>query len=532
PVAQLPGLAKEIREEIIRVIAKNGGHLGASLGVVELTIALHYVFNTPDDRIVWDVGHQALGHKLLTGRRDSFDTVRLKGGLSGFPNRAESPYDTFGVGHASTSISAALGMAVARDMAGAKNRIVGVVGDGALTGGMAFEAINNAGILKTDLLVVLNDNKMSIARNVGALSKYLIALTSGKVYNRLEADVWELLGLIPKVGGKTQRLAGKIKESIKTLMVPGMLFEELGFRYFGPIDGHNIEFLLKTLKHLRRLRGPILLHIITEKGKGFAHAGKDSTRCHGVSSFDKVPGDREKKKNGPPSYTKVFSDTLVSLAEKNDKIAGITAAMPDGTGLKAFSEKYPKRFFDVGIAEQHAITFAGGLATEGIIPVAAIYSTFLQRAFDQVIHDIALQNLPVRIVMDRAGLVGQDGPTHHGVFDIGYLRMVPNFVLMAPKDENELRHMLKTMIDYDRGPIALRMPRGRGVGVDLDAELEALEIGKAEVLREGKKVVILGYGNCVHPSLAAAALLEENKIKPTVVNMRFVKPLDTALLDE
>ncbi|MEJ2722976.1 MAG: 1-deoxy-D-xylulose-5-phosphate synthase, partial [bacterium] len=501
----------------------------------ELTIALHYVYNTPDDRIVWDVGHQALGHKLLTGRREVFDSIRLKGGISGFPSRAESRYDAFGVGHASTGISAALGMAVARDMAGDDHRVVAVVGDGALTGGMSFEAINNAGNLKTDLLVVLNDNKMSIAKNVGALSKYLTAVTSGRVYNRLEADVWELLGLIPRVGGKTRRLAHKIKESIKTLVVPGMLFEELGFRYFGPVDGHNVDFLIKTLRELRDLRtlkGPILLHVITEKGKGFAHAGKDSTRCHGVSSFDKVPGDREKKYNGPPSYTSVFSKTLVALAEENQKIVGITAAMPDGTGLKAFADKHPDRFFDVGIAEQHAVTFAAGLATEGVIPVAAIYSTFLQRAFDQVIHDIGLQNLPVRLVMDRAGLVGDDGPTHHGAFDVGYLRMIPNFVVMAPKDENELRHMIKTMIDYDGGPIALRMPRGRGVGVAMDDALTALEIGKAEVLREGKKVVILAYGSCVHPSLLAAQLLEENKIQPTVVNARFAKPLDTGLLDE
>jgi 1-deoxy-D-xylulose-5-phosphate synthase len=532
-VEQLPALAGEIRQEIVRVIAKNGGHLGASLGTVELTIAIHYVFNAPKDKIVWDTGHQAHGHKILTDRREAFETIRLKGGISGFPSRAESPYDAFGVGHASTSISAALGMAVARDLAGADHRVIAVVGDGALSGGMSFEAINNAGNIKTDLIVVLNDNKMSIAKNVGALSQYLTAVTSGRVYNRLEADVWELLGLIPRVGGKTRRLAHKIKESIKTLIVPGMLFEALGFRYFGPVDGHNVEFLIKTLKDLSNLKGPILLHVITEKGKGFAHAAQDSTRCHGVSSFDKIPGDKEKnKKNARPSYTQIFSDTLVELGRENGKIVGITAAMPDGTGLKAFGEAFPERFFDVGIAEQHAITFAAGLATQGMIPVAAIYSTFLQRAYDQVVHDVGLQNLPVRFVMDRAGLVGDDGPTHHGVFDVGYLRMIPNFTIMAPKDENELRHMLKTMIEHHHGPIAMRMPRGNGTGVKMDADMVCLPIGRGEVLREGKGVVVVAYGTCVYPALLAASLLEENGIHPTVVNARFAKPLDTVLLDE
>jgi 1-deoxy-D-xylulose-5-phosphate synthase len=532
-VERLPALAGEIRQEIVRVIAKNGGHLGASLGTVELTIAIHYVFNAPKDKIVWDTGHQAHGHKILTDRREAFETIRLKGGISGFPSRAESPYDAFGVGHASTSISAALGMAVARDLAGADHRVIAVVGDGALSGGMSFEAINNAGNIKTDLIVVLNDNKMSIAKNVGALSQYLTAVTSGRVYNRLEADVWELLGLIPRVGGKTRRLAHKIKESIKTLIVPGMLFEALGFRYFGPVDGHNVEFLIKTLKDLSNLKGPILLHVITEKGKGFAHAAQDSTRCHGVSSFDKIPGDKEKnKKNARPSYTQIFSDTLVELGRENGKIVGITAAMPDGTGLKAFGEAFPERFFDVGIAEQHAITFAAGLATQGMIPVAAIYSTFLQRAYDQVVHDVGLQNLPVRFVMDRAGLVGDDGPTHHGVFDVGYLRMIPNFTIMAPKDENELRHMLKTMIEHHHGPIAMRMPRGNGTGVKMDADMVCLPIGRGEVLREGKGVVVVAYGTCVYPALLAASLLEENGIHPTVVNARFAKPLDTVLLDE
>jgi 1-deoxy-D-xylulose-5-phosphate synthase len=529
---QLPQLADELRAEIIRVIATNGGHLGASLGTVELTVALHHVFRAPHDRIVWDVGHQAHGHKILTGRREAFRTIRRKDGISGFPSRAESEYDTFGVGHASTAISAALGMAVARDLAGDNRRVVAVVGDGALTGGIAFEGINNAGNLKTDLLVILNDNKMSIARNTGALSTYLTRVTSGKVYNRFEADVWELLGLIPRVGGKTRSLARRIKESIKNLIVPGLIFEELGFRYFGPIDGHNVEFLVRTLKDIRQLRGPILLHVITEKGKGVRQVENDSQRFHAVSSFDKVPGDRPKSKGSPPSYTGVFSQTIRRLARKNAKIVGITAAMPDGTGLTAFAKEFPKRCFDVGIAEQHAITFAGGLSTEGLVPVAAIYSTFLQRAYDQVIHDIGLQRLPVRFVMDRGGLVGEDGPTHHGVFDISYLRCVPNFVLMAPKDENELQHMLKTMVEYHDGPSAIRIPRGAGVGVKLDPKLQVLPIGKGEVLREGKDVVFLAYGTTVYPALEAAAILDEQGILSTVVNARFAKPLDTELLDE
>jgi 1-deoxy-D-xylulose-5-phosphate synthase len=528
---ELPALADELREEIIRVIATNGGHLGASLGTVELTIALHYVFDTPRDRIVWDVGHQAHGHKILTDRRKVFDTIRKKGGISGFPNRNESEYDTFGVGHASTAISAALGMAVARDLAGENHRVVACVGDGALTGGIAFEGINNAGILGSDMLVVLNDNKMSIAKNVGALSTYLTKVTSGRVYNRMEADVWELLGLIPKVGGKTRRLAHRIKESIKSLIVPGIIFEELGFRYFGPVDGHNVEFLVETLRDLRKLKGPILLHAITEKGKGVRHVEKDAQRFHAVGSFDKVPGDKPKK-NGPPSYTKIFSKTLMRLARKNRKIVAITAAMPDGTGLDEFAKEFPKRFFDVGIAEQHAATFAAGLSTEGLIPVAAIYSTFLQRAYDQVIHDIGIQNLPVRFVLDRGGVVGEDGPTHHGTFDVSYLRPVPNFVLMAPKDENELQHMLKTMIEYNDGPSAVRFPRGSGVGAALDTTLKTLPIGKGEVLREGKDVVFIAYGACVYPALQAAELLGQSNVKATVVNARFAKPIDTELFGE
>jgi len=529
--ADLPALSKELREEIISVIAKNGGHLGASLGTVELTVALHYVLNTPKDRIVWDTGHNAHSHKILTGRRERFHTVRQQGGISTFPSRKESPYDTFGVGHASTSISAALGMAVARDIAGKRHRVAAVIGDGGLTGGIAFEGINNAGILKSDILVVLNDNKMSIARNVGALSTYLTKVTSGRIYNRMESDVWELLGLIPKLGGKAQKVAHRIKESIKGLVVPGLIFEELGFRYFGPVDGHNVEFLVETLKDLKKLKGPILLHVITEKGKGIDDAAKDSQRFHAVGSFDKVPGDKPKKTAGPPSYTKVFGDSLITLAEENKKVIGITAAMPDGTGLTAFGQLFPTRFYDVGIAEQHAVTFAAGLATEGMIPVAAIYSTFLQRAYDQVVHDVGLQNLPVRFVMDRAGYVGEDGPTHHGIFDISYLRAVPNFVLMAPKDENELQHMLKTMVEYNDGPSAIRIPRGTGIGVPIDTKLHSVPIGRAEVLREGRDLVFLAYGTCVSRAMDAAEMLDKEKIDCTVVNARFAKPLDTELLE-
>jgi 1-deoxy-D-xylulose-5-phosphate synthase len=529
PPGDLVKIAQELREEIIHVVATTGGHLGASLGTVELTLALHYVFDAPKDKIVWDVGHQAYSHKILTGRREAFQTQRQKNGISGFPRRSESEYDTFGVGHASTAISAALGMAAARDIAGQKHHTIAVVGDGALTGGIAFEGINNAGILKKNMIIILNDNKMSISKNVGALSKYLTMVTSGKIYNRIEADVWELLGLIPKLGGKTRKLARRIKESIKSLIVPGIIFEELGFRYFGPVDGHNLEFLVQTLEDIKKLNGPILLHVFTQKGKGLDYAEKDELHCHGVSCFDKVPGDRPNKVKAPV-YTDVFGNTLVELAKGNPSVIAITAAMPDNTGLRKFADTYPDRFFDVGIAEQHAVTFAGGLAVEGLTPVVAVYSTFLQRAFDQIVHDIALQNLPVRFVLDRGGLVGDDGPTHHGSFDLSYLNMIPNMILMAPKDENELRHMLKTMIVYEKGPIALRYPRGCGLGVALDAQLNVLPIGKGEVIREGKDVVFVAVGSMVAVSEQAALLLQDKGMSAGVVNARFVKPLDRELL--
>jgi len=525
-VDKLPQIAAEMREEIIDVVSKNGGHLGASLGAVEIALAAHYVFDTPRDKIIWDVGHQAYGHKILTGRRCEFKTLRQKGGISGFPKRGESEYDSFGVGHASTAISAALGMACARDMAGHDYKIAAVVGDGALTGGISFEAINNAGMMKKDLLIILNDNKMSISKNVGALSKYLTMITSGKIYNRMEADVWELLGLIPKVGGKTRKLAKRIKESIKGLIVPGIIFDGLGLKYFGPVDGHNVEFLVQTLRDMKNIKGPILLHALTQKGKGYDFAEKDALCCHGVSSFEKVPGDM-KTQNSVPSYTEIFGKTLLDCAREDEKLVAITAAMPDNTGLKEFRNTFPDRLIDVGIAEQHAVTFAAGLAAEGMKPVVVIYSTFLQRSFDQIIHDVALQNLPVKFVLDRSGLVGEDGPTHHGVFDLSYLRMIPNMVVMSPKDENEMRHMIKTLVEYDKGPIALRFPRGAGIGAAMDGDVVVLPIGRSETIRNGNDVVLLGAGSGVMLSMEAAGILEEKYgINARVVNARFIKPLD------
>ncbi|HET6347787.1 MAG TPA: 1-deoxy-D-xylulose-5-phosphate synthase, partial [Candidatus Krumholzibacteria bacterium] len=530
PVSDLPGIARELRDEILARVARTGGHLGASLGAVELTLALHYVFDAPRDQIVWDVGHQAYGHKIITGRRDRFDTLRQHHGLSGFPKREESEYDAFGVAHASTAISAGLGMAVARDLAGENFKVVAVVGDGAMTGGMAFEALNNAGHLKKDMIVVLNDNNMSISKNVGALHRYLTRITSGKVYNHFQADVWELLGHLPRGGGKARRMARKIKESVKTLVVPGVIFEELGFRYFGPIDGHNVEFLVETFQQIKDLGGPILVHAITQKGKGYHFTENDPLCAHGVTRYDKVPGDVPAKK-GHPSYTSVYGKTVLELAKADARIVAITAAMPDNTGLTEFAKVLPERMFDVGIAEQHAVTFAAGLATRNIIPMVTIYSTFLQRAYDQVIHDVAIQNLPVRFVLDRGGLAGEDGPTHHGAFDLSYLRLIPNFVIMSPKDENELRHMTRTLADYDQGPIAMRFPRGEGLGVPLDAEPRALPIGKGEVLREGRDIMFLAIGAMVYPCLAAADLLAQQGIEAGVVNARFVKPLDTDLID-
>ncbi|HCA42346.1 MAG TPA: 1-deoxy-D-xylulose-5-phosphate synthase [Bacteroidetes bacterium] len=524
-------LSDEIREYLIDVISKIGGHLGASLGVVELTLALHYVYNTPDDKILWDVGHQGYIHKILTGRRDSLKTIRQKGGISGFLKRDESEYDVFGAGHATTSISAALGIAAARDFQKRNYKVVAVIGDGSMTGGMAYEAMNNIGLLKKDIVVILNDNKMSIAPNVWAIQNYFNELLTNDTYNRFRSKVWELTGSFDKnTSDRIRKVAAKIEGGLKGVITPGMLFESLGFRYFGPVNGHNVVNLVKILEDINKISGPILLHVVTEKGKGPSYADAHPQKIHALTPFDKTTG-VELKKSSVPTYTKIFGEALTDLAKKDDKIIGVTAAMPDGTGLNILQKELPQKYFDVGIAEQHGVTFCAGLATEGFTPVAAIYSTFLQRAFDQIIHDVAIQKLPVVFVLDRGGLVGADGPTHHGTFDLTYLRLIPNMVVMAPKDEQELRDMLYTATLYKRGPIALRYPRGNALGVEIK-DYTKLEIGKGEVVKSGKDVAILAIGNMVHNSMQASELLAKEGIDAEVVNMRFVKPLDTALLND
>lgn len=524
-------LADEVREYLIDTISKVGGHLGASLGVCELTLALHYVFNTPDDKIVWDVGHQGYIHKIITGRKEQLKTIRQKDGISGFLKRSESEYDVFGAGHASTSISAALGIAVARDFLGKKFKVISVIGDGAMTGGMAYEAMNNIGLLKKDMIVVLNDNKMSIAPNVWSLQNYFNELLMNDTYNRFRSKVWDLTGVLDKkTSDRLRRVASKVEGSLKGVITPGMLFEALGFRYFGPVNGHNVVNLVKTLEEISKMNGPILLHIITDKGKGPSYAAEHPQKIHALNPFDKLTG-IELKKATIPAYTKIFGTALVELAKKDEKIVAVNAAMPDGTGLNYIQKEIPERYFDVGIAEQHAITFCAGLATEGFTPVAAIYSTFLQRAFDQIVHDVAIQKLPVVFVLDRAGLVGADGPTHHGVFDLTYLRMIPGMTVMAPKDERELRNMLYTATMHKRGPIALRYPRGNALGVDTGS-FERIEIGKGEILKEGTDVAIIAIGNMVNNSLQAAMLLEDEGINAEVINARFVKPLDSELLHD
>lgn len=529
PPEELPLLAEEIRQEIIDVVSRTGGHLASSLGVVDLTIALHYAFDTPNDRIVWDVGHQAYAHKLLTGRRAQFSTLRQHGGISGFPKRDESPCDHFDVGHASTSISAALGMIAARDMKGEDHRVIAVIGDGSISAGLAFEGMNQAGHLKKNLIVILNDNEMSISPNVGALSSYLSRLMTGNFYTKLRKETKQFLQGIPRVGESMFNLAKRAEDSIKGLMVPGMLFEDLGFQYIGPIDGHNIDHLLETFRNIRNYPWPVLVHVVTKKGKGCEFAECNPSQFHGTPPFDRATGKVAAKKQSILSYTEVFGQTMIKLAEDNDRIVAISAAMSEGTGLDKFSEKFPDRFFDVGIAESHGVTFACGLAVEGLHPVAAIYSTFTQRAYDQVVHDLCLQNLPVTLALDRAGLVGEDGPTHHGVFDIAYLRHVPNIVVMAPRDENEFQHMIKTAVEH-RGPTAVRYPRGTGCGVPMDQELKTLEIGKAEMIREGTDVAIIALGNMVCPSMEAAKRLAADGISAIVVNARFVKPLDAEMI--
>jgi len=527
--SELPELAKEIRQVIIETVSRTGGHLAPSLGVVELTIALLYVFDPPKDKIIWDVGHQAYAYKLLTGRRDRFHTLRQHGGLSGFTRMSESPYDAFSTGHASTSISASLGIAFGRCLKKEAGKIIAVIGDGSMTGGLAYEGLNQTGDLQKGLIVVLNDNEMSIARNVGVLSSFLSRKLSAKHFVALREDIKGFLKSLPKVGDDVYNWAKRTEESFKAFVTPGMLFEAFNFNYFGPIKGHRLDHLIDTLQNVKEMHKPVLFHVTTTKGKGYPPAERNPTYFHGVGSFEIETGNGICAKEKPPSYTEVFGKTLMELAGKDERIVAVTAAMPEGTGLKAFSEAFPERFVDVGIAEQHAITFAAGLATEGLRPVVAIYSTFLQRAYDQILHDVCLEAHPVVFAMDRGGIVGEDGPTHHGLFDFSYLRSLPNMVVMAPKDENELRHMLGTAVNHP-GPIAFRYPRGCGVGVPLDDEIQALPIGKGEVLTTGNDVVILAVGVTVTAALEAAKQLKDESISATVVNCRFVKPLDVELI--
>ena len=522
-------LAAEIRQLIIEVVSKNGGHLAPNLGAVELTIALHRVFDSPKDKIIFDVGHQAYIHKILTGRKEAFPTLRKYKGLSGFPKRQESEHDAFGVGHSSTSLSAADGIATARDLKGDDFHVVAVIGDGAMTGGMSFEALNHIGDTKRRLIIILNDNEMSISKNVGAMSQYLYHLRTGETYNKLKRNVENWLSDM-KHGDDLLEVIDRVKGGVKYLVAPESMFEHLGIKYFGPVDGHNIDALLPMLTAAKREEGPVLIHVITKKGKGYTPAEERANEFHGTGPFDIATGKKISKAGAPPSYTEVFGNTLVELAEKDKTIVAITAAMPDGTGTNKFAKRFPDRFFDVGIAEQHAVTFAAGLAAEGIKPVAAIYSTFMQRAYDQVVHDICMQNLPVKLCMDRGGLVGDDGYTHHGVFDYAYLIPLPNMTVMAPKDENELRHMLLTAIAYNDGPISLRYPRGSGVGVDISEPLHTLPIGKAEIIKEGGDLTIWAIGSMVAEAEKTAALLKEKGINAGVVNMRFAKPLDEELL--
>ncbi|WP_199102830.1 1-deoxy-D-xylulose-5-phosphate synthase [Aquitalea sp. ASV11] len=518
---QLPQLATELREFLVDTVSKTGGHFASNLGSIELTIALHYVFNTPDDRLVWDVGHQTYPHKILTGRRERMGSMRQKGGLAGFPKREESPYDTFGVGHSSTSIGAALGMAAAAKLQGLDRKCVAIIGDGAMTAGQAFEALNNAGAMDTDLLVILNDNDMSISPNVGALNNYLAKLMSGRFYAAMREGSSKVLGMAPPL----KEIASKVEEHVKGFFTPGTLFEEFGFNYIGPIDGHDLDVLVDTLKNIRSLKGPQFLHIVTKKGHGYKLAENDPVKYHGVTKFDPANGLAGGKSGGKPQYTQVFGDWICDMAKLDARLVGITPAMREGSGLVRFEKEHPDRYFDVAIAEQHAVTFAAGLACDGAKPVVAIYSTFLQRGYDQLIHDVALQNLPVLFAIDRAGLVGADGPTHAGAFDISFLRCIPNMTVLAPSDENECRQLLYTAFCMD-SPTAVRYPRGVGPGVEIQQEMTALPVGKGVLRRSGKgKVAILAFGSMVAPALAAAEALDAS-----VADMRFVKPLDTGLI--
>jgi 1-deoxy-D-xylulose-5-phosphate synthase len=529
-LSEMEILAQEIRETLITTVSQTGGHLAPSLGVVELTIALHYVFDTPHDRLVWDVGHQSYAHKLLTGRKDRFATLRQYKGMSGFPKRTESEYDTVESGHSSTSISYSLGMAAGKAIQGDTGKVIAIIGDGSMTAGMAFEGLNHAGDLGKDLIVILNDNEMSISKNVGALSSFLSRKLTGRTIRRLRDHIEERLMALSSVGENILTVLRKSEESIKGFFTPGMLFEALKFNYIGPIPGHELDDLIVTLENVRdNSHGPVLIHVITTKGKGYQPAETHPGDFHGIGPFDIVTGVPKKNMSGGVSYTRVFGDTLCRLARQDARVVAITAAMPGGTGLQAFSAEFPQRFFDVGIAEQHAVTFAAGLALEGMRPFFAVYSSFMQRALDQLIHDVCLPNLPVTIALDRSGVVGADGPTHHGVFDLSFLRFIPNLTVMVPKDENELQQMLYTALCHD-GPVVLRYPRGSGEGVALDSSFQSLALGKGEVLREGSDVLLLPIGNRVSPALAAAARLEEQGISAAVINPRFLKPLDSELI--
>lgn len=527
---ELEQLAQELRDAIITTVAETGGHLAPSLGVIELTMALHYVFDTPKDKLVWDVGHQAYAHKLLTGRRDRFTTLRQYKGISGFPKRSESIYDTVETGHSSTSLSYSLGMAVANELQKKDGKVIAIIGDGSMTAGMAFEALNNAGEIDKDLIVILNDNEMSISPNVGAFSSFLSRRMTGKTIRRLRDHIEERLMALSSVGENILSLLRKSEESLKVLLTPGILFEALKFKYIGPIPGHDLDDLIKTLTNVRdHNHGPVLVHVVTSKGKGYSPAEKNPGAYHGVGPFDVNTGTPKKSSDPRPSYTKIFGNTLCRLAREDKKIVAITAAMPGGTGLQPFAKEFPERFFDVGIAEQHAVTFAAGLALQGMRPFFAVYSSFMQRALDQLIHDVCLANLPVTIALDRSGVVGADGPTHHGIFDLSFLSYIPNLTIMAPKDENELQHMIYTA-SLHQGPVVIRYPRGSGEGLPLDATLEKLDSGRGELLREGSDVLLIPAGNRVYPAMRAAAQLEQVNIQAAVINPRFITPLDEELI--
>jgi 1-deoxy-D-xylulose-5-phosphate synthase len=528
-IAELNTLSQEIRKLIIDTVALRGGHLASSLGAVELTLALHFIFNTPQDKIIWDVGHQSYAHKIITGRKEQFSSLRKQGGISGFPRREESIYDAFNVGHSGTSISAAAGFAQAKCLKGEKDKIIAVIGDGSMTTGMAFEALNWAGDSKKDLIIVLNDNEMSISLNVGALSSYLNRIMTGHRVTKLKADVKGFLKNIPGIGEHIVKFSQQIEESLKTFVVPGGLFEELGFTYVGPLEGHRLDYLIKNFENVRDLEGPVLVHVITKKGKGYKFAEEKPLSYHGIAPFNVETGQAHASASVFPAYTEIFGKTLVELAQEDQRLVAITAAMCEGTGLEQFQKAFPLRLYDVGIAEQHAVTFAAGLAVEGFLPVVAIYSTFLQRAYDQILHDVCLQNLPVIFAIDRAGIVGEDGATHQGLFDYSYLRSIPNLIVMAPKDENELRHMLKTAVSCG-SPVSLRYPRGKGVGAKLDKKIKTLKIGKGEVLRNGSDLAVIAIGATVYPALAAAEKMAGEKVSVKVINARFVKPIDSALI--